>query len=526
VASSQDNSFPRTPKNAHYFLFDPHLFQHTHEKILYNKLPEIADECNELCQRRKMRGSTDGKKMSGVTQPAVSGENDIEKGQEPKNENPKIESVPTVESPQSCSTGIDDEDSDNSESPRKFRQYDAYEPSDDEESNPYIAKFMNRKKIAHLDRSGSLADSCSVYLDTSYDYHADTETIEGNDHSPFSKTKISVTSTHEEEETLDYSLETMETNRTTYTKETFSSFARPELAALTQSQTLTQTSMDETTTNCLDANKFNISLFSKYMCNNSTMASSCYSGQTPRMEVSEPVSNDSFSPIAQRNVTFSSHLLDDATTNCFDCSEEISLKQSEDLMAVAREARRLRKPKITIVTNNKSLLCMDSSSSSDEDDSDGADDTDKLGLNKKEENVVSEITPSTVAMTPMWSPSSESLSQPSDESFNNYNDTSLDTSCEEGEDVRNTKDLASHNVHVCKSSVCAACRNPQQNTPTFVKTTSTVGSGCSLPRTLSSRWWDVQPQDYANLKNYVSSVLLSGTRHAKRLDEEHPFDEM
>ena len=443
-----------------------------------------------------------------------------------KNNNSDIQLrlVPTVESPESQ----DDDSTLDDRDPRTRRQrYNHNISMSIASEDDYVAKFMKHRKnnmSSPSDKSGSMADS--VYLDASYNYNdqstslAEEPEAETSDNDNYS-TKFNAA--YNDDITLDYSMDTMENNNNNNNnKESFSSYARPNT-------TMTSNNMVDDPTCVEDTNKCSISLFSKY--NDSTLVSHLEEEEESRVEEdsdlsAEPAgtSGQSYSPLGRRNVTFSSQLLEDS---CLDCSRDLVLQQSEDsIRADTHQKSQLRtKPKMTIVTK-KSIL---GSFSDDEiDDDDDNDLFDSTNIMTKET-----VTPAyTVSTAGLWSPSSDASSVvppsegPSDESFGN--DSDVVRVEVEGLDMSNEDEDTSHNVHVCKSAGCSACRHPQHASPTFVsaKQGSTGYNPALRPRAPPRRWW----MDDSKLRGYISNALLPSPQHRREVGlsgvtDEKPFDE-
>ncbi|CAB9509008.1 expressed unknown protein [Seminavis robusta] len=238
-----------------------------------------------------------------------------------------------------------------------------------------------------------------------------------------------------------------------------------------------------------------------------TILASSHSTGLRTVDSSNVASRDSFSPLARRNVTFSSTLLDESSSE----DAELSRKQS-------RTDLDLRKPKITIITN-KSLLSLD-------DDDDDSDETPSIEKG---------ITPYTVSTSGMWSSSASMSAQSSDldghdASFSTYAD-----SLPSDEAAADRRESPLQDVHCCKSASCQTCRFPAQNSPTFLSTSiPSTGEHYTLERKLPARWWDSQLASYGHLKSYVSKILLSSDTTDEPGSssvvlngsvEDHPFDE-
>ena len=545
---------------------------------MYHKFPDILDEFRVYCgmprlyPERQQRSETvatekdvEAGKLDVVGTPTKTGKNIAV--------DDDIRCAPTnIESPASLN---DDSSMDDSQLPRTYQQErlnnnkilmntSVSTVSDDD----YVAKYMKHRKLnsknmpSPSDKSGSMADS--VYFDASY---------LGNDNqtaslgSPFSKAKFNPAYNTDTEE-LDYSMDTMDNN---YSKECFSSYARPNNATMTS----TLAADDDTAIYSMNANnnKFAHSLFSKYNDDVTTVShlgegdakTSPVSSRVGE-DVSDPtgVSSQSYSPLGRRNVTFSSQLLEES---CINCSPEVVLKQCEDAivtikrnaMAVINGTRSgsvkaikpaeinkrepinpIAKPQYTIVTK-KSL--MDSFTDDDSDNNDRNTNPNNLFNTTEqgpaEENVVAEVTPTfTVSTAGLWSPSSDASSVvtpcPSDESFGSRDnvvkidvDGGLDMSTDDEGEPKKSSPSSHPNVHVCKSAACAACRQPKQNTPKFVpaKQISSSYESNLRPKVPPKRWW----MDDSKLRQYVSSAMLPVSKFRTSITqgstEEKPFDE-
>lgn len=219
-------------------------------------------------------------------------------------------------------------------------------------------------------------------------------------------------------------------------------------------------------------------------------------------------SKDSFSPLARRNVTFSSQLLDESSV--LEYSRDGGKKTSGESILSKR------KPRISIITN-KSMLSLD----------------EEEGLQPDQEGVdaAKEITPYTVSTAGMWSPSGSLTPHARDDMDLESLTSSVGYSLPSDESPYERKSAFSpvgQDVHVCKSASCTLCRCPSQNTPMFLSTQQPdTGKNYRLPRQLPSRWWDNQQSSYGQLKQFVASKLMQQEEGTKpdRTVEDHPFDE-
>ena len=543
---------------------------------MYNKYPDIVDEFREFFgmprlypqRQRTETVATEKDVETGRLEvgPSTPTKGSIDGG----DDDDRIRRVPTsVESPD---YSLDDSSVGNGRLPQKYqyqhRQNNNNMSTSIASEDDYISKFMKHRKMSNRnmpspsDKSGSMAES--VYLDASYN---DNDNQTASLDSPFSKAKFNAA--YHTDTDLDYSMDTMDNN---FNKECFSSYARPNNATMTSNLDDTATYYGENTRD----NKCTVSLFSKYNDDTTTLVSQLGEGGVEASPESSKipedaseertgVSSQSYSPLNRRNVTFSSQLLEDS---CMNCSPEVVLKQCEEAIVainnnamavingngksnsntnipteIKREPSIRSKPQYTIVTK-KSLM---DSFSDDDSDNNGSNVNAKylFGPNKQAsgvENVVAaEVTPTfTVSTAGLWSPSSEMDASsvatpsegPSDESFSSQSravridvDGGLDTSTDDEEEQGGSP--TAHNVHVCKSAGCTACRHPQQNTPKFVpaKQISSAYDSTLRPRVPPKRWW----MDDTKLRQYVTSAMLPVSKFRSSISqgaaEETPFDE-
>lgn len=533
---------------------------------MYNKYPDIVDEFREYFGMPRLYPQRQRSETVATEKDVEAGRPSTPiKGSIDGNDGGGIRRVPTnVESPDS----LDDSTLGDGRMELKYQQQRqnnimsmSFASEDD-----YISNFMKHRKMNNRnmpspsDKSGSMEES--VYLDASY-IGNDNQTASLD--SPFSKAKFNAA--YNADTDLDYSMDTMDNN---FNKECFSSYARPNNATMTST-------LDDTATYGENShnNKCTVSLFSKYN-DDTTLVSQLEEGEVDASPASSRipedasegrtgVSSQSYSPLGRRNVTFSSQLLEDS---CLNCSPEVVLKQCEDAIVainnnamavingsgnrnsntnipteIQRQSSIRVKPQYTIVTK-KSLM---DSFTDDDSDSNGnkTNAKDLFGSNKQAsavENVVAaEVTPTfTVSTAGLWSPSSELDASsvatpsegPSDESFSSQSravridvDGGLDMSTDDEEEQESP--AAAHNVHVCKSAGCTACRHPQQNTPKFVpaKTISSAYESTLRPKVPPKRWW----MDDTKLRQYVTSAMLPVSKFRSSISqgaaEEKPFDE-
>jgi hypothetical protein len=534
---------------------------HALSKILYNKLPEIAEEWALCMGRESTAVGTEEQSRLPVTANAI---HDVEacKGGKPKPGNSqstptrrfaKICRVATVESP--------DSQDDHVEIVFHEEYYNDDYDSSIRHEYPFASRHIQQgeRSFASPNKCETVADG-SVYLD-SYNGDADHQSVTGTMPSSYSpelelakKSKIAPGGGDLNSVSTSYSLD--------IDKESFSSYARPSYSHITSHI------MDDTTI-CPDTNHPNsfsflkdnlnfvkgatarpgksiVSVVSLSSCSGELEESTEHTPATQSKEVSIPVptetseetrktlasshsaglrledsssivaSRESFSPLERRNVTFSSALLDETS---FEESPKPMDRHGMSLIH-QRDMNIRRKPEISIITN-RSLRNLDEVHETDC-RSNEAPDTEKG------------ITPLTEATTGTWESEASMSPHPSEEdveiSFSSAGDSLSSNEADIDNSREEEKAYSCQKVHLCKSASCTSCRNPTQNSPIFVSVST--GQQLQLQRHLPKRWWDTQESNFGQLKHYVSSVLLSTSTtmasqycSAVNCMEEHPFDE-